>query len=326
MFSDPSKFSLIKHHRCRRAHFHDYRSICSYLITIVKNPVIPDFSQVVVCNEKIETKLSHSGESIRKAFQNWEKEFPHIHIHSFVIMPDHVHLLIRVWKYLDKPLGNYIGTLKGRCTVAYSGSPFISSKGETTQYPLFKENFNDRILMRANQLNTWKRYILDNPRRLWIMRNHTNFFRRFSLYLPDASPLPFYGNPGILIYPEAIVVKHDSKASENYRVLHKKECLRIAANGGVLISPFIHPEEKRIGAEAYELGGRFLKIIPHPFGEKEKPTGKAFDWCAQGIMAYVAKDWEIPYGKVSLSRNDCERMNALACIIKRTAIERRVLV
>lgn len=320
MYQDPLKFSLIKHHHCRRAKWHDYRSICSYLITVTKNPIVPLFSEVCPIGNAIGTKLYPSGLAIEEAFRNWKNDYPHIEIHSYVIMPDHVHVIIRVWKYLDKPVGNYIGSLKGRCTTAYRKlAPFPEDQS------LFNPNFNDRILMYENQLDTWRDYIADNPRRLWLMRNCSDHFQRFELSLPDHDSLPYYGNPALLVYPLMIVVKYDSHGSEATNAKHRDECLRVAANGGVLISPFIHEFEKRIGKEAYELGGRFIKIISHPYGRREKPSGSSFDWCAQGIMAYIAKDSVIPYGKENVSRRDCERMNALAALVFRTPLSARIV-
>lgn len=83
--------------------------------------------------------------------------------------------------------------------------------------------------------------------------------------------------------------------------------LHTAANGGVLVSPFISQREKVIRKEAESSGGRFILITNHPFGEREKPSGKDFALCAQGRLLIIAPSTPMP-----LDRSVCLKMNSLA--------------
>ena len=42
---------------------------------------------------------------------------------------------------------------------------------------LFARGYNDKLLLREGQLETWVRYLNDNPRRLLMKREHPDLFR-----------------------------------------------------------------------------------------------------------------------------------------------------
>ena len=88
--------------------------------------------------------------------------------------------------------------------------------------------------------------------------------------------------------------------------------LYTAANGGILVSPFISQTEKAIRAEAEEAGGRFILVTNEPMGERYKPTGREFSLCEAGRLLIVSAN--LPG---VLSRNNCLAMNALADVISK---------
>lgn len=105
------------------------------------------------------------------------------------------------------------------------------------------------------------------------------------------------------------VVVHRADSEETF-AFKKEKWLHTAANGGVLVSPFISKKEKNIRAEATELDGKFILITNAPFKEREKPSGKDFELCAKGRMLIIAPAEELEY-----SRTACMKMNALAAAI-----------
>lgn len=86
-----------------------------------------------------------------------------------------------------------------------------------------------------------------------------------------------------------------------------KEWLYTAANGGVLISPFISPAEKAVRLEAEEVGGRFILIVNESIDARYKPSGHDFELCEAGRMLIVSAN--LPG---DLSRQTCLSMNTLA--------------
>lgn len=66
--------------------------------------------------------------------------------------------------------------------------PYVVTESQHTQPPqtgpknkpyglLFAHGFNDRLLLRDGQLEHWKHYLQDNPRRLLMKREHPDLFR-----------------------------------------------------------------------------------------------------------------------------------------------------
>ena len=87
------------------------------------------------------------------------------------IMPDHIHMILRINGTLpdNAHLGVVIRGFKAGCTKAYRA--LTGNDGS-----LFEEGYNDRILTEDGQLDRWKKYISDNPRRLALKRRNPDLF------------------------------------------------------------------------------------------------------------------------------------------------------
>ena len=317
----PEFFAELKHNKLRRADWHDYHSRCFYLITLMKNPSpsVPLLSQLIQKGREIATDFSWAGWGIYNGIEKFKRNSIIVKIRRYVIMPDHVHIIIDVSQRIEQPLGYYIGLLKQQCTLGFQSKSKVYGLIEES---VFSEGFNDRILLQHGQLENWTKYILDNPRRLWLMRSIPEFFSRTSivnsdkfpsdLWLPEHKPLiQLYGNRMLLEYPELCVVKFSSKFSAEEWQKKKKEALRVAKNGGVLVSPFIHKEEKAIFEEGLLLGAKVIKVIYDGFLDRAKPQGSDFNHCAEGRMLLAAMNSGV-YTATGISRDLCRRMNGLA--------------
>ena len=82
-----------------------------------------------------------------------------------------------------------------------------------------------------------------------------------------------------------------------------------AANGGVLVSPFISKREKEIRTAAEQAGGRLILITPDAFGERFKPAAHDFNLCSEGRMLMVSLG--LP-ASPAVTRDVCLSMNAVA--------------
>lgn len=131
-------------------------------------------------------------------------------------------------------------------------------------YNVFETGFNDQILRKSRSLNVLYRYIRENPYRLAIRRAHPNYFyRSYRLTINDI-PCRAYGNIQLLNNPfkdQVVVHRADTDAIFER---NKSAWIYTAANGGVLISPFISRREKDVRNEADMAGGRFILIAEPP--------------------------------------------------------------
>lgn len=314
-------YAELKHNKLRRADWHDYHSRCFYLVTLMKkpSPSVPLFSKLINKGNGIATDFSWAGWGIYNGIEKFKRNSSIVKIWRYVIMPDHAHIIIEVTRRMEQPLGYYIGLLKQQCTLGFQSKSKVFGLIEEA---VFSEGFNDRILLQYGQLENWTKYVLDNPRRLWLMRSIPEFFSRTSivnsdnfpsdLWLPEQKPLiQLYGNRLLLEYPELCVVRFSSKFPSEEWQKKRKEALRVAKNGGVLVSPFIHKEEKAILEEGLQLGARIIKVIADGFLDRAKPQGADFCHCAEGRMLLAAMNAGV-FTKTPISRDLCRRMNALA--------------
>lgn len=328
---------MIRHNKLRRASWHNYRSPSFYLITISKreSPEVPLLSNVITKeNGVIATDFSWSGWTIYNAIQKFKDEFSFVRMGNYVIMPDHIHMIIQITEETPEPLGFYINKFKGIATQSFrSKSQVRMPSGES----VFEDGFNDRILMHKNQLDIWSNYVKDNPRRLWLMKNNPDYFRRsytlkkvcpsylwnfkhdFNNYEMLPHKFPTFGNAQLLRYPEKIAVRFSREYSKQEWEKKKEMILRVAKNGGVLVSPAIHEEERRIVNEGIMLGARIIKVIGYGFPQREKPQGEDFFHCSEGRMLLLALfQYEPGINRDNIYRIFCERMNACAQWITET--------
>ncbi|MDE6464084.1 MAG: hypothetical protein K2L16_05585 [Muribaculaceae bacterium] len=285
-----------------RAPWHDYTSRCIYMITINKSPRCPSFgklegSPLIPAGQAGSSfiQASHTGSAIKQALMGFPRATPEARVLQYAIMPDHIHFLLFIQEPTEEILGRIIARFKVEVD-RLSGVEQVFDKG-----------FNDQILKPSRSLDVLYRYIRDNPRRLAVRRMNPDFFRRVNLEI-GGKLCPGYGNPQLLDNPfkEQVVVHRADSASDRE---HKRQLwLYTAANGGVLVSPFISPAEKAIRAEAEELGGRLILISNETMGERFKPSGHDFGLCEAGRMLIISSE---DFGS-TLSRSVCLSMNAFA--------------
>ncbi len=82
-------------------------------------------------------------------------------------------------------------------------------------------------------------------------------------------------------------------------------------NGGVLISPFIHPVENDMRKTAVESGGSIVRITDNGFPERFSPSGSEFEMLGSGRLLLLG---ELNYNsrKQNMSYRWAGRLNRLA--------------
>lgn len=229
---------------------------------------------------------------------------PSLEVMRYVVMPDHIHFLLFVTDTIQKPIGSYIGMMKVK-----TGQDFRAAGG--CDGPVFEKDFYDCILHRKRSLATIVDYIRSNPRRLAVRRERPDFFRRVNGLEIDGRRYSAYGNFYLLRNPfreQVVVHRRDTEAE---RAANRERWLHTAANGGVLVSPFISPAEKAIRTEAEALGSKIILITDRPMPERYKPAARDFDLCTAGRLLIISAAIEA----APLSRDSCLTMNTLAASI-----------
>lgn len=176
---------------------------------------------------------------------------------------------------------------------------------------LFEKGYCDKVLLRDGQLDNWKRYLDDNPRRLFIKRLHPEYFTVLHEVSLMDRPCQIIGNQFLLNIPDkAAVIVHRAYSDhefENYR----RQWLAIGEAGGVLISAAVAPREKVVMREAMDRGYRLIHLRENGFPPLYKPSGEAFDACSEGRLLQVSP-WEYHMQRRTISREQCLFLNRLA--------------
>lgn len=285
-----------------RAPWHDYTQRCIYMVTLSKSSLIRNFGTLEgdsgIPPGQIGSSFvspSETGSAIKEVLRKFYRVEPNIRILQYSIMPDHIHILLFVEKRTEESLGRIIARFKVSVdkAVGFSG--------------VFTKGFNDQILKPSRLLDVLFRYIRENPRRLAVRREHPEYFRRVNDLKIGARTYQAYGNFQLLDCPfkEQVVVHRAD--TEEIRRLNRERWLYTAANGGVLVSPFVSAAEKAILVEAEGMGGRFILITNESMGERYKPSGRDFELCETGRMLILSAN--LPG---AVTRQTCMVMNALA--------------
>lgn len=288
-----------------RAVWHDYHSVCIYMITLSKQEPVPAFSSIhnAAGFKKMDPVLGLSpiGLAIDAEVHGWLKEFAMIRLLNMRIMPDHIHLLIYVTERTEKHLSRIIQVLKWNCN-------------RTLATETFSEGFNDKIVTKEGQRETFYQYISDNPRRYLARKLYPEYFQRVQVVEIAGQRFSLYGNLFLLNHPVKTQVRFSRSFSPEELEARQHDYEEAIRCGGVLVSPFIHREEKKWRQRAVEGGASVIQVVMNGFPERFKPSGRDFDLCMEGRLLLVAPA-EFESRRVDLSREAAMEANAVAQLI-----------
>ena len=136
---------------------YDYSTPNAYFITVCtadrKNLFWAKWAPVI--KEREDIPLSGHGETVRRAILDIPKHYPMIAVDHFVVMPNHVHLLLRIC------------THDGRTVTAPAISTVMNQlKGIVTKmigHPVWQKGFYDHVVRSDRDYREIWNYIEGNP-------------------------------------------------------------------------------------------------------------------------------------------------------------------
>jgi len=301
-------------------HGHNYAVPGTYEVTIVVADRRPVFGEIVgttkAGGEPPHLKPSPLGQAVlNNEIPKIHHYYPMVDIWQVCLMPDHLHLIVRINAPLPegKHLGIIIGAFKGGVSrtwwqltgIAAANAPTTVASGQNAatvsaasaaepRPSLFEPNYNDHILMRDGQLENWKRYLRDNPRHLMMRREYPALFQRSLCVTIGGTRYSAFGNMLLLRQPEKHQVffhrKTNGIPTENTKhwETESRRLISAAASGDVLVTPGISECEKRIKKEALRQKLRLIHVQADPIGQYWKPERSRFEACATGTLLILA--------------------------------------
>ena len=322
----------------RRRIGHDYASRCVYLVTMTTEGRRPLLGTLVGRADAPAGSadaplvvLTPLGERVRQAWMNNETYYPGVRVLATMVMPDHLHGILFFQEAGKVDLGKVIRGFKAGCNKAYreimglprggsmegQGLPrggSIEGRGEKRDREhgmLWAPEYNDHILEGAGELERWRNYLRDNPRRLAVRREHPEFFRVIFNLTVAGRTYSAIGNRFLLDYPRKMEVQCSRRLTKEEIEAAVNEKLALAREGVVLVSPRISEGEKAVMDAALEARLPLVFLSPRGFNEYSRPGHRYYEACAEGRFLILAP-WPHQNRETPLTRQMCLELNAMA--------------
>lgn len=304
----------IQHSMKRRTPWHDYSRKGTYMLTLVVRERMAILGTLRGCLEgevMPYVELSALGNAIvQEEQQKINQSYPLVEVWKLCIMPDHLHMIVRIKENLgeNEHLGKVVAGFKSGCNNVYWK---LFNMNQPPRQGLFEKGYCDKILMHEGQLDNWKHYLDDNPRRLMMKRQNPELFSVLTGMEVAGEQCQVVGNRFLLNIPDkvAVIVHRRYTDEENARL--REEWLSCGERGGVLVSAAVSPKEKEVLREAMNRGYNIILLRENGFPKLYKPSGEAFDACAKGVLLQISP-WEFHYERRVITREQCLHLNAMA--------------
>ena len=292
--------------------------------------------------------LTRLGEAVAQAWHDISTYHPEVEVVALQMMPDHLHGILFVKEKMEKPLGKVLLGFKQGCNKAFRELlptdyahqvkhahqvkyahqvEYVAvlqqqtKQQQTEQQPpkatdrkrglLFAKGYNDRILLHQGQLERWLHYLKDNPRRLLMKRENPELFRVQRGLKYAGMSFSAIGNRFLLERPMKVQVQCSRRMTDEEVQRRLDECLALARQGAVMVSPAISKGEKAIMRAVFDEGLPVIYLQENGFTDLAKPGGKRMEACARGQLLILAP-WEHHNERLTIKRGQCLQLNDMA--------------
>lgn len=273
----------------------DYKSPFFYMVTLKRLKGLMAFSEIGP-KGLIENEVTRAFTKVIRGFPTkWRCCEA---ISPFVVMPDHLHLLIKIRATPDRvALGVLVSQLaKALRTTYWQVVAADAATGQTpcdqslkAPRPVFERDWHDWIVKKEGQLAAFRRYIRENAARAWERRAHAQYFGRVSEVTFLGRRWFAYGNRALLDLPVLTPFKGHRATREGSCEWNAllAQATRIGP-GGAGVSTFMSPLEKACGNAIARIGGGLIVLSPEGFAPRWHPTREKERFCAQGRMLFLS--------------------------------------
>ncbi len=296
-----------------RSPFQDYRAPAFYMITMTAFERRPLFAR---CANNRST-LNEEGWLTYNLWHAMPQSYPELATSTLVIMPDHLHGIVRVKERMAQSVGVPLRAFKSKVTSA------LRKKFGNPDLHVWEPDYHDLCVWRRGALKAYTQYLRDNPRRRCLKKANPDLFSRINnlrhAKLPKNERWTGYGNLFLLDRPEIDVLQVSRRIADSELDALRRRVRKRVDEGAVLVSPFISPGEKAVARAALDAGGAVILIKPDGFGPHFKPHGRYFDLCVEGRLLILACRPPVEFS-AKLTRRQCLDMNNWAAAIAKQAL------
>ena len=211
--------------------------------------------------------LNELGLAVKGLIETLSKYNPEVYVDCFVIMPNHVHLVLKID---DRPtneehhLSKIMRKLKSLAAREYrllgSRGMFLGRGGVTPRTKLWQDNYWEKIVTNHEQLEAIRRYIENNPKRWSTDRfGPVTTFSCGNLALLDEPFVAFVASQGArgdALAPREWA-RHDGLAPREWEALGERGC-----DPPPVISTFTSPQEREALRRLLAKKRRIIAVYP----------------------------------------------------------------
>ena len=304
----------------------DYKRPFFYMVTVKRRDgaAAAPFSAIAADGRIVASAITEAFLRVIEAFH--EKWYCIEPIRYFVIMPDHLHLIIKVReiekrvslavvvrqliKALDRAYWAVAGAERllqnpaGGDAERLLQNPAGGGQGvvlhDSLRESIFAFDWHDWIVKKGGQLAAFRKYIAENGTRAARRRAARQFFTRAREIAFQGRRYWAYGNEALLELPVIVAIKGHRRPlaglvapeAQPQDRLRGSEALCAAASrigpGGAGLSTFLSPLEKEAGNEIIKAGGALIILSMEGFAPRWHPSEKQERLCAAGRMLYLS--------------------------------------
>ena len=242
-------------------------------------------------------------------------------ITCFIVMPDHIHLILKIENVPDRlSLPKLVWQLRRALDRAYFsvvGGDSGANGARSAARHCLSGDWHHWIVLKRTHLAAFKRYIRENPYRAYIRRAHREYFARKSTVPFLGREWRAYGNLSLLELPVIAPFKgHRSTAegSDEWNAIMAKAAQ--IGPGGAGISTFMSPLEKAVREKIGEAGGNWIVLHPEGFAERWHPGREYERFCAEGRVLFLSLYDPLPHkpDKAQMYRRCHEMIDLVAAM------------
>ena len=287
----------------RRYHGYDYSRGAVLFITMATEPRKALFGKVA----DAVVLLSDFGRQVLECIEAIPRFNPGISLLEYVLMPDHLHMVLRIVPGLAEPL-QVLGAAM-RKFKSYTTTLARRQHGLST---IWQQGYHDRICVSRRFIEAVTRYIRYNPLKYELMYNHPQYMHiREPIDSPRLDVDDFWkgiGNVDLLSPDAKLLSLRVSRKVAARNLPHVISRIEDAVRAGyVVISGFISPGEVAVRDMLLEnKAARFVHILPSCMKNGHRPDSRYLPPLAEGRFLEIAEgNDETEFGRSAcLALND----------------------
>ena len=292
----------------RRYHGYDYSRGAALFITLSTEPRTSLFGRV----KNSTVILTDLGRLVLEAIEAIPRFNPGISLFEHVLMPDHLHMMLRLAPGLDNPLQTLGAAMRRFKT--YTSTLARKNLGIAK---LWQQGYHDRICVSRRFIDAVTRYIRYNPLKYELMYNQPDHLRiQEPIDSPRLDQKDYWKGVGntALLAPEtkllALRVSRKVSAAAMPRVISRIEAAVRA--GYTIMSGFISPGETAVRDRLLANGSaKLVHVLPSGMNIGHRPDSRYLPLMTEGRFLEIAEGND----ETEFSRNACLSLNdAIAAI------------